>query len=104
MPWKPVWLVETDAPPIDDPAWPVLNWTCQVTQQEQAAFIPQALAVGLAGGAQRIAIYKMQDTTGDVAANPEPFGLVRMDGSRRPAFTTYQVAVQYLAGMQGMIL
>ena len=102
IPWKPVWLVETNAPPIDDPVWPVSNWTFQVTQQEQAAFIPQTFAVGLAAGAQRIAIYKMQDTPGDVAANPEPFGLLRMDGSRRPAFTTYQVAVQYLAGMQGI--
>ncbi|MCB8977272.1 MAG: hypothetical protein H6657_07595 [Ardenticatenaceae bacterium] len=102
IPWKPVWLVETNAPPIDDPAWPVSNWTFRVAQQEQAAFIPQAFAVGLAAGAQRIAVYKMQDTPDDVAANPEPFGLLRMDGSRRPAFTTYQVAVQYLAGMQGV--
>ncbi|MBK8904146.1 MAG: hypothetical protein IPM53_23405 [Anaerolineaceae bacterium] len=102
IPWKPVWLVETNAPPIDDPAWPVSNFTFRVAQQEQAAFIPQAFAVGLAAGAQRIAVYKMQDTVDDVAANPEPFGLLRMDGSRRPAFTTYQVAVQYLAGMQGV--
>ncbi len=102
IPWKPVWLVETNAPPIDDPVWPVSNWTFRVSQQEQAAFIPQVFAVGLAAGAQRIAIYKMQDTPDDVAANPEPFGLLRMDGSRRPAFTTYQVSVQYLAGMQGI--
>ncbi|MAT98380.1 MAG: hypothetical protein CL608_14645 [Anaerolineaceae bacterium] len=102
IPWKPVWLVETNAPPIDDPAWPVSNFTFRVSQQEQAAFIPQVFAVGLAAGAQRIAIYKMQDTADDVAANPEPFGLLRMDGSRRPAFTTYQVAVQYLAGMRGV--
>ena len=102
IPWKPVWLVETNAPPIDDPVWPVPNWTFQVTQQEQAAFIPQVFAVGLAAGAQRIAVYKLQDTADDAAANPEPFGLLRMDGSRRPAFTTYQVAVQYLAGMQGV--
>ncbi len=102
IPWKPVWLVETNAPPIDDPAWPVSNWTFRVSQQEQAAFIPQVFAVGLAAGAQRIGIYKMQDTADDVAANPEPFGLLRMDGSRRPAFTTYQIAVQYLAGMQGV--
>ncbi|MCA9931218.1 MAG: hypothetical protein KC419_22185, partial [Anaerolineales bacterium] len=102
IPWKPVWLVETNAPPIDDPSWPVPNWTFQVTQQEQAAFVPQALAVALAAGAQRISLYKLMDTPDDVAANPEPFGLIRMDGSRRPAFTTYQVAIQYLAGMQGV--
>lgn len=102
IPWKPLWLVETNAPPIDDPAWPVPNHTFVVTQDEQAAFVPQALASALAAGAQRIAVYKLQDTPGDVAANPEPFGLLRMDGSRRPAFTTYQVAIQYMAGMQGV--
>lgn len=78
------------------------NWTLSVTQDEQAAFIPQALASTLAAGAQRIAIYKLKDTAGDVAANPEPFGLVRMDGSRRPAFDTYRIAVRYLAGMNSV--
>jgi hypothetical protein len=100
IPLKPVWLVETNAPPMDDPAWPVANWTLKVTQPEQAAFIPQALALAMAAGAQRIAVYKLQDTPDDVAANPEPFGLLRLDGSRRPAFSAYQVAIQYLAGAQ----
>ncbi|MFO7540174.1 MAG: hypothetical protein R6X32_19200, partial [Chloroflexota bacterium] len=100
--WKPVWLMETNAPPIDDPAWPVSNWTLSVTQDEQAAYIPQALASALAAGAQRIAIYKMKDTEGDRAANPEPFGLLRADGSRRPAYTTYQVAIGYMGGMTGV--
>ncbi|HEX6386241.1 MAG TPA: hypothetical protein VF177_16335, partial [Anaerolineae bacterium] len=100
IPLKPVWLVETNAPPVDDPAWPVANWTLKVMQQEQAAFVPQALALAMAAGAQRIAIYKLKDTPDDVAANPEPFGLLRMDGTRRPAFNAYQVAIQYLAGAQ----
>ncbi|MCZ7667210.1 MAG: hypothetical protein M5U34_08335 [Chloroflexi bacterium] len=39
----------------------------------------------------------MQDTEGDKAANPEPFGLVKRDGSRRPAFDTYRVAITRLA-------
>ena len=55
--------------------------------------------MALAAGAQRIAIYKLRDTASDTA-NPEPFGLVRQDGSRRPAFTAYQVATRYLAGFQ----
>ena len=100
--WKPIWLVETNAPPINDPSWPVSNWTLSVTQDEQAAFIPQALASALAAGAQRIAIYKLKDTPEDVTANPEPFGLIRMDGSRRPAFNTYRIATRYLAGMTGV--
>jgi hypothetical protein len=100
IPYKPIWLVETNAPPINDPAWRVLNWTLSVTQDEQAAFVPQALAVALAAGAERVAIYKLRDLESDAQANPEPFGLVRMNGSRRPAFTTYQVATRYLANMR----
>jgi hypothetical protein len=100
IPYKPIWLVETNAPPINDPAWRVPNWTLSVTQDEQAAFMPQALAVALAAGAERIAVYKLRDLESDAQANPEPFGLVRLNGSRRPAFTTYQVATRYLAGME----
>ena len=99
---KPIWLVETNAPPLDDPSWRVPNWTLSVRQNEQAAFVPQALASALAAGAERVALYKLQDTEDDRAANPEPFGLVRLDGSRRPAFTTTQVALRYFANVQGV--
>ena len=98
IPEKPIWLVETNAPPINDPSWRVENWTLSVTMDEQAAFMPQVLASALAAGAERVAIYKLKDTEDDRQANPEPFGLVRLSGSRRPAFTTYRVAVQYLSG------
>jgi hypothetical protein len=99
--WKPVWLVESNAPPIDDPEWPVPNWTFAVSLDEQAAFMPQMLAASLAAGAQRIAVFKLKDTPTDQAANPEPFGLISMNGRRRPAFSTYQIAMRYLAGMTG---
>jgi hypothetical protein len=97
--WKPIWLMETNAPPMDDPTWPVSNWTLSVTLDEQAAFMPQVLALALAAGAERIAIYKLKDTADDRAANPEPFGLIRTDGSRRPAYLTYQVAINYMSGV-----
>lgn len=97
----PIWLVETNAPPIDDPYWRVPNWTLSVTLYEQAAFVPQALAAALAAGAERIAFFKLMDTAEDRAANPEPFGLVRFDTSRRPAFDAYRVAIGRLAGASG---
>jgi hypothetical protein len=96
---KPIWLVETNAPPMDDPYWDVPNWTLAVSLNEQAAFIPQALAAALAAGAERIAVYKLKDTEGDREANPEPFGLIRWDESRRPAYNTYRVAIRLLAGV-----
>lgn len=95
---KPLWLTETNAAPSTDPAWPVPNPTFPITLDEQAHFIIQSMAMALAGGASRVAIYKMADMPADHAANPEPFGLVREDGSRRPAFSAFQVGSSYLAG------
>jgi hypothetical protein len=96
--WKPIWIVETNAAPSMDPAWPVLEPRFHVSLEEQAAYMPQALAMAMAAGAQRIGIYKLIDTPGDRAANPEPFGLIRADGSYRPAFSTFRVATSMLAG------
>jgi hypothetical protein len=98
----PIWLAETNAPPRDDPEWPVPDYFLSVTLEEQAAFIPQALASAMAAGAERIAIYKLRDNEEDRFANPEPFGLVRMDGSHRPAYDTYRLAIAQLSGMTGV--
>lgn len=97
---QPIWLVETNAPPMNDPYWEVDNWTLAVTLNEQAAFIPQALAAAFAAGAERVAVYKLKDTAGDRAANPEPFGLLRWDDSRRPAFDTYRIAIRLMSGIR----
>jgi hypothetical protein len=97
---KPIWIAEVNAPPSEDPAWPVPDAQFHITLEDQAAFMIQAMALGIAGGAQRIAVYKMADTQRDLEANPEPFGLVRADGTRRLAFTTYQVASTYMAGFR----
>ena len=91
----PIWLVETNAPPADDPSWRVESITLSVTLQEQAAYQPQAIASALSAGAERVAIYKLRDIETDYGANPEPFGLVRMDGSYRPAFTYRPSCVQF---------
>nr|HID14716.1 hypothetical protein [Anaerolineae bacterium] len=99
--YKPIWIAETNAAPSQDPAWPVPDAQFNVSLEEQAYFIVQAFSLGIAAGAERIAVYKMADTETDRAANPEPFGLVRLDGSRRPAFSAYQVATIYLSGFRG---
>ncbi|RLC62835.1 MAG: hypothetical protein DRI48_09105, partial [Chloroflexi bacterium] len=87
--YKPFWIAETNA------------YLSRVTPEEQAFLLVQALSLEIAAGAERIAVYKMADTETDRAADPEPFGLVRMDGTRRPAFTAYKVATNYLAGFRG---
>jgi len=96
---KPLWIVETNAPPSNDPVWYIPAPNFNITLEEQAAFMIQGIAMALAAGAERTAIYKMADREGD-HVNAEPFGLVRLDGTRRPAFTAYQVAITYLAGFR----
>jgi hypothetical protein len=86
---KPIWIAETNA------------YLSRVSEDEQAYFIFQAFALQIAAGAQRIGVYKMADTATDSAADPEQFGLVRVGGSPRPAFTAYQLAATYLAGFRG---
>jgi hypothetical protein len=101
---KPVWLVETNAAPSLDPAWLAPDSKFRITLDEQGAFIIQMFAMSIAAGAERIAVYKLADTPGDKAANPEPFGLIRMDGSQRPAFRAFQLAANYLAGYRSATL
>jgi hypothetical protein len=93
---KPWWLVETNAPVSDDPSWPVESITLAVSQDDQAHYMPQVIATALAAGVDHLAIFKLIDTETDRQANPEPFGLVRADGSRRPAFAAYREAIARL--------
>jgi len=86
---KPFWITETNA------------YLSRVSPEQQAMFIAQAFSLEIAAGAQRIAVYKMIDAETDQAADPEPFGLVQQNGGRRPAFTAYQVAANYLSGFTG---
>jgi hypothetical protein len=95
---KPIWVNETNAAPSHDPSRPVVDPRFVISLDEQASYIIQACALGLAAGVERIAVYKMIDKPGDVHANPEPYGLVRADGSLRPAFHAYQVVTTYFAG------
>ena len=97
---KPIWLTETNAAPSEDPTWPVPRPMFRVTLEEQAAFIGQAVALAFAAGAERVAVYKLIDNPTDHFANPEPFGLVREDGTPRPAFQAYRVAIRLLGRLR----
>lgn len=94
---KPVWINECNAPPSEDPLDPVGHPRFRVRLEDQANFILQAFALGLAGGAERISVYKMADKP-KPPGSLEPYGLVRADDSRRPAYYAYKVATKHLSG------
>jgi len=97
---KPIWINETDAPPNDDPRYPLPEANFKISLEEQASFLLQAFALALSEGVERIAVYKW------VVADPppagaEPNGIVRPDGSKRPAFEAFKLATAHYAGTQG---
>jgi hypothetical protein len=93
---KPIWVNETNAPPNQDPEWPVERPVFDVDLDQQAWFIVQALSLGFAAGAERISAYKLIDI--NLPPGGESFGLVRPDLSRRPAYDAYRLTTTYLHG------
>jgi hypothetical protein len=93
---KQVWINQTNAPPTEDSQAPSDAASIfRVSLEEQSAFVIQEFALAFAGGADRVAFYKLRDTDGQ-APSAEPYGLLRADDSRRPAFDAYQVVTTHL--------
>lgn len=96
---KPIWVNETNASPDSDPQWPLVRPRWRVSLEEQASFLLQSFALALSAGAERVAVYKLKDV--GLPAGGEPFGLIRPDGSRRPAFDAYELITSHYAGTVG---
>lgn len=95
---KPLWITETNAVPYDDPSQGLSRDQdgLRVSMEQQASFVIQAYAMGLAAGYERMAFHSMMDRD----TMDEVWGLVRNDGSLRPAFIAYQTAARYLSGTE----
>src|ERR671932_2233084 len=92
---KPVWISESNEITTGDPGVPT-GGAFRATLDQQANFVIEDLALALASGAPRVEIYKMRD--GASEGNGELYGLVRNDGSTRPAYRAYAVAATYIPG------
>ena len=57
----------------------------RVSLDEQAAFVLQEFSLAFAAGATRVEFYKLRNSA-DHPESIEPYGLLRGDDSRRPAF------------------
>jgi len=91
---QPIWINETNAQPSDDPLNPWRAPTFVTSLDQQSDFMIHAFALGLAAGAQRIAVYKMIDNPPYPEGHPA-LGLVRADGTRRPAYEAIRVITTY---------
>ncbi len=93
---KPIWLNETNAPPNTDPEWYMPQANYEISLEEQAGFLLQSFSLALASGAERIAVYKLVDH--DLPPHFEPFGIIRPDSSRRPAYYAFRLITEHYAG------
>lgn len=94
---KPIWISETNAIPYDDTVRRYHRGGFLASLDDQASFMIQTFAIDLALDVQRFEVNRMLDGS-DFAAGGEPFGLVRNDGTVRPAFSAYRTAATLFAG------
>ena len=97
---KPIWISETNAAPYDDYARTYPRRAFRASLDDQVSFLVQAFAIDLASGVNRIGVNRMVDGT-DFSAGGEPLGLVRNDGTARPAIAGYRTAATLFAGVSG---
>jgi len=95
---KAIWIDETNVAPYDDPAGPLPRLPYRATLAQQASYIVQSFALAAAAGVRRISVYRMTDAPPGVDG-PERFGLLRPDGSLRPAFAALQTVTGAFAGL-----
>jgi hypothetical protein len=111
---KGLWVNETNVPIWDE--YPGPTWDPEsegrATIEEQAAYIIQAHAEGLAAGVERILAFQLYDDCGNGPESWDAFGLIRNPAEAdcwphpdypdvpRPAYTAYQIVTQELNDVQ----
>jgi hypothetical protein len=95
---KPIWINETNVAPWDDPANPLPRADFRATLDEQASYLVQAFAYGLAAGAEHLSVYPFFDS--EAPPGTELMGLVRRDGSARPAYQALQTITRHFTAVR----
>ena len=95
---RPIWINETNVAPWDDPQNPMPRADFRATLDEQASYLIQAFAWALAAGVEHVSVYPWCD--GNAPPGQELMGLVRGDGSTRPAYRAFQTATRYFSGVR----
>jgi hypothetical protein len=91
---KPIWIDESNVLIKNDPRVGSGDGPFRATMDEQASYMIQSMALARAAGVQRYSPYKLQDEHPE--SGDEYWGLTRNDGTFRPSYLGYQVAVRYM--------
>ncbi len=97
---KPIWIGETNAIPYNDPARHFARSGFFCALADQGDYVLEVMALGIALGVARIEINRMIDGA-DFIAGGEPFGMIRNDGTHRPAYAAFAFAAHLFRGASG---
>jgi hypothetical protein len=96
---KAIWINETNAAPTIDPDWPVNRPVFNLNLHQQAHFLIQASVLGMAAGADRIAVYKLYDQS--LPEGGESFGILSpLDARPRPAYAAWTMITERFDDVQ----
>lgn len=96
---RPIWVNEANVPAWEESSLHNFRpYPLSASLQEQAHYIIQSFAYAVAAGADKLFVYRFQDTEW-----PEAYGLLKTDGALRPAYTAFQVAARYLSHTRGVL-
>jgi hypothetical protein len=93
---KPIWIDELNVLLTQDDGYPLAQKWPTTTLDQQADFVIQGAALGLAAGADQVQIYKLFDN--DMVEGYEAWGTIRGDGTYRPAYYALKTASHYFGG------
>ncbi|MFN8420694.1 MAG: hypothetical protein U0528_15845 [Anaerolineae bacterium] len=109
---KRFWINEMNMRPTIDPGWiyrgKVYKTEPDVTTQDQAAYIIQAISLAFSLDVESVAIYRFYDNhypyDVEVASNYEAWGVIRPNGTRRPGYYALQLAARLFRDIDGVEL
>lgn len=90
---KRIWISSLNAPPTLDAFGGLSDSSIGISLEQQVDFLVQSSATALGTGVERMAVFKLFDANFD-SGKSIPFGLIRADNSRRPAFEAYAYAIE----------
>jgi len=98
---KRIWITEANLPVCEDPPLKDGNIGCaqgthRGTPLQQAEYVVQALAYAYAAGVERVFLFQLYD---DSLGFGEYYGLIRNDGTPRPALAAAKVAADLFRGV-----
>jgi hypothetical protein len=98
---KPIWIGESNVIPFDDIKNPLPSGQMRASLDQQASYIIQAMALSVAAGVDRYAVYKAADEKAE--NDVELWGLIRNDRTTKPGYVAFQVGATYFANVTSAV-